>query len=162
MDDFTDIPQVPTYVKRAGDGVWDLFVLCPFCGDRHLHGGGSDEPPDLGPRVSHCLRSDLVGDYVLVPGPTGMTKPVAQTRGWRSKQWRAGLDGMPPIAPAVNRSTLVTASQLHRALLDRGFYLRVGEGDELIVSPCAQLTPQDCQEIRRYNDQLVILVKGPC
>jgi len=96
-------PFVPTYTERASDGVWCLFVLCPFCGERHQHGGGSGARPGLGHRLSHCIRGDQRESYVLVTGPSGMAKPPTQTRGWQTRQWRAGADGRPPLAP-INSS----------------------------------------------------------
>ena len=152
-----DWPQVSTYAQRR-DGVWNLFILCPFCGDRHEHGGGNDATPGLGSRLSHCSHGTQRSEYVLVPGPKGMEKPPAQTRGWRLRQWRASLDSKPPAPPVAG----LKARRLYRALLDRGFYLRVGEGDELIVSPCTRLSPHDCVELRRHKAHLVLLLnEGP-
>jgi len=91
MDDFADIVQIPTYARRHPDGVWDLTVACPFCSDTHRHGGGSDELPDLGPRLSHCIRGDVVRDYILVAGPKDMAKPTPRSRAWRRTQLHAGL-----------------------------------------------------------------------
>jgi len=75
--------HVPAYAERAGDGVWDLTVACPFCGDVHHHGGGRGARPDLGPCLSHCLDGVLVGGYVLVAGPPGMAKPGRKPRAAR-------------------------------------------------------------------------------
>lgn len=45
---------------------WSLVVeKCPHCGERHTHGGGFDDEPILGHRVSHCV--DGTGGYWLVP-----------------------------------------------------------------------------------------------
>lgn len=79
MIDIVHVP-VPAYAERAGDGVWDLTVACPFCGDVHHHGGGSDAGPDLGLCLSHCLDGDLVNSYVLITGPAGMVKPRRKPR----------------------------------------------------------------------------------
>ena len=92
-------PSIPTYAERHPDGIWDLFVTCPFCNDRHQHGGGTGRTPGLGYRLSHCIRGDQRDDYLLVAGPIGMTKPVAQRRGWRNQQWRNALAGKPAIGP---------------------------------------------------------------
>ena len=84
MDDFAAIIRIPTYAERATDGVWDLTVTCPFCGDVHHHGGGSAAEPVFGPCLSHCFEGALVGDYVLVAGPAEMVKPkrVARAPRW--------------------------------------------------------------------------------
>lgn len=82
------LPEVAAYVARAGDGVWDLLLACPFCGDLHLHGGGSDDEPTFGQRLSHCVHDDRRGDYGLVPGPDGMPKPWWGER--RRSQGRGG------------------------------------------------------------------------
>lgn len=153
-------PRVPTYAKRDTDGVWNLFVLCPFCGDRHEHGGGDDEAPGLGHRLSHCVHGRQGGEYVLVAGPKGMTKPIAQTRGWRNKQWRAGLDGKPPIPPVVKPPTEAEARRFHGRLVARGLTLRVDDEDRLIVSPAALLTDEDRIEIRRHKEPLVAAMKA--
>ena len=81
-----DIIRVPTYVERAGDGGWDLLITCPHCDDLHRHGGGNGPVPRLGHRVSHCIRRVCGGDYVLIPGPVDMPRPVAKTGAWRRKQ----------------------------------------------------------------------------
>ncbi len=77
------LPEIPTYVERASNGVWDLLVTCPFCGDAHRHGGGSSAEPVLGPRLSHCVSGELVRDYVLIAGPADMVKPEPKSRAWR-------------------------------------------------------------------------------
>jgi len=94
-----NIVQVPTYVERQLDGVWDCLVVCPHCGDRHQHGGGTGRTPGLGHRLSHCIRGDQRDDYLLVPGSDDMSRPVAQRRGWRNQQWRNALAGKPAIGP---------------------------------------------------------------
>jgi len=83
MAALTATPLVPTYVECARDGIWSLIVACPFCGDRHQHGGGSDAEPDIGYRLSHCLDGDLVNDYVLIAAPTDMVKPRRTPRAAR-------------------------------------------------------------------------------
>ena len=83
MNTITATPQVPTYTKRAADGIWSLVVACPFCGDAHQHGGGSDVEPDLGLCLSHCLDGDLVDGYVLIAGPAGMVRPRRTPRAAR-------------------------------------------------------------------------------
>ena len=77
------LPEIPTYVERASNGVWDLLVACPFCGDAHHHGGGRDAHPDLGLCLSHCLADGLVSSYVLIAGPAAMVKPEPKSRAWR-------------------------------------------------------------------------------
>jgi len=90
------LPEVPTYVERAGDGVWDLLLTCPYCGDLHLHGGGSDDAPTFGQRLSHCVRDDRRGDYVLVPGSDDMPRPTMKPSIWRQREWRGAGDGRSP------------------------------------------------------------------
>lgn len=80
-------PTVPVFVTRdESAGVWLLEVQCPFCGDRHQHGGGplSLDTPDLGHRISHCARPDRA-DYELVLGPTDMVRPQVRRRRQRSR-----------------------------------------------------------------------------
>ena len=50
------------------DRIWVLTVdECPYCGNRHEHGGGGvDEPPALGFRVPHCLTRPAPPDYELI------------------------------------------------------------------------------------------------
>lgn len=45
-----------TKSRSRHDPYWVLLIEeCPFCGGRHVHGGGSLEgPPALGERLSHC------------------------------------------------------------------------------------------------------------
>ena len=93
------IPQIPAYAERHPDGVWDLFVACPFCADRHRHGGGAGDRPGFGHRLSHCIRGDQRDDYLLVAGPIDMGKPAGQPRSWRTQQWRNDLQGKPALAP---------------------------------------------------------------
>ena len=92
----TRLPEVATYVERADDGVWDLLVTCPYCGDLHVHGGGSDDAPAFGQRLSHCVHTGRRGDYVLVPGPDDMLRPVMKSSPWRRREWRDAVDGMAP------------------------------------------------------------------
>ncbi len=42
-------------IKRGTSGVWGVTVICPYCGLRHLHGGGNGDKPKLGSRLSHCM-----------------------------------------------------------------------------------------------------------
>jgi len=96
MDIPTNLPQIPAYAERHPDGVWSLFVHCPFCGDRHLHGGGSDEVPAYGVRQSHCAHHRRRGGYVLVAAPDGTPIPVAKSKSWRRQEWRDADDGKDP------------------------------------------------------------------
>jgi len=50
----TEIPKVKTRAVRGRDGVWDLYITCPYCGEKHHHGGGDGDRPILGFRVAHC------------------------------------------------------------------------------------------------------------
>ena len=51
------------------DRIWILTInTCPYCGKSHEHGGGGvDEPPALGHRLSHCLNRSA--SYELIPIP---------------------------------------------------------------------------------------------
>lgn len=55
-------------VKNKRDGVWDLFIKCPYCGEKHHHGGGIGETPNLGFRAAHCAGSGTVElrEYELI------------------------------------------------------------------------------------------------
>lgn len=67
------IPDVAAIAfRKPQELVWRLQIICPFCGDRHTHGGGSDkEKPSsdmYGHRVSHCKRHiENCPGYNLVP-----------------------------------------------------------------------------------------------
>lgn len=51
--------------KQSRDNVWILTVeVCPFCGEKHTHGGGIGSKPLLGSRSSHCAESSH--SYTLV------------------------------------------------------------------------------------------------
>ncbi len=44
---FDVVPKVKTRGVRRRDGIWDLYITCPFCGVEHHHGGGNrDRPKD--------------------------------------------------------------------------------------------------------------------
>jgi len=62
------VPKVKTRAIRRQDGVWHLYVTCPFCGQEHHHGGGDGPRPIYGGRAAHCT-GDRVGflEYDLVP-----------------------------------------------------------------------------------------------
>jgi hypothetical protein len=51
---FDEIPKVKTRAVRRRDGIWDLYIDCPYCGKEHHHGGGDGNGPNLGYRLSHC------------------------------------------------------------------------------------------------------------
>ena len=69
---FVEVPKVNTRAVRRRDGIWDLYITCPYCGKRHHHGGGDGDVPNLGFRVAHCGPDtpDHKGllEYELVPG----------------------------------------------------------------------------------------------
>jgi hypothetical protein len=54
-----------------GDGsidVFEVFVICPFCGRQHIHGGGYDGSIGVGYRESHCRDLAVRGTYnIYVP-----------------------------------------------------------------------------------------------
>lgn len=60
---FTEVPKVKTKVVHRRDGRWDLYIVCPFCGKKHHHGGGHGDKPILGNRTSHCCNVTLT--YLL-------------------------------------------------------------------------------------------------
>ncbi len=49
-----EIPKVKTRAVRRRDGIWDLYLTCPFCGKEHHHGCGDGRRPNLGGRAAHC------------------------------------------------------------------------------------------------------------
>lgn len=51
---FDQIPKVKTRAVRRWDGIWDLYITCPFCSKEHHHSGGNGDRPNLGYRMSHC------------------------------------------------------------------------------------------------------------
>lgn len=65
--------QPPSVVVRAVwhalDRVWLLKITtCPFCGRRHMHGGGGDPAGAFyGARLSHCGTRGPARDYRLIP-----------------------------------------------------------------------------------------------
>lgn len=68
----TEYPKVEARATRSKDGIWDLWITCPYCGKKHHHGGGSGEEPMYGFRAPHCddigaVSKDQVKDYELVP-----------------------------------------------------------------------------------------------
>ncbi len=48
------MPKVKARAVRRRDGIWDLYITCPYCGKKHHHGGGDGERPNLGSRAAHC------------------------------------------------------------------------------------------------------------
>jgi len=74
------VKQVVVEVKLASDGVWDLIVRrCPFCGSKHLHGGGDGKEPVLGYRCPDCnLRK--VYELTLYDSPVNSKELVACRR----------------------------------------------------------------------------------
>jgi len=93
-----DIAHVPAYAERRGDGAWTLTIACcPLCGHRHRHGGGRDDAPVYGHRVAHCAGRDRAGDYILIPAPDGMARPVA-------RRGKAVARGGAPMTDAHDRS----------------------------------------------------------
>ncbi|TQE91480.1 MAG: hypothetical protein FKY71_20200 [Spiribacter salinus] len=52
--------------KRTRYATW-VVRSCPFCGERHEHGGGDGDPREfLGYRESHCRDLDMRRPYRLV------------------------------------------------------------------------------------------------
>lgn len=66
------IPTVAVAITQSRDcrdPYWILEITCPYCGRRHLHGGGPvTGPPVLGARVSHCAGH---AEYELVEREAG-------------------------------------------------------------------------------------------
>ena len=53
--------------KRAKDGLWTLKGICPHCGKKHTHGGGTGREPLLGHRVAHCGQEGRPNNgYMLI------------------------------------------------------------------------------------------------
>jgi hypothetical protein len=65
MDVAKNIPNVSVWADPDPRG-WQLIVAsCPFCGQRHIHGGGEVElPPTYGVKTPHCA---IDRRYNLVP-----------------------------------------------------------------------------------------------
>lgn len=62
--------------KRTRYATW-VVRSCPFCGERHEHGGGpadSDPREFLGFRESHCADLDIRRQYRLVEVTQGQPK----------------------------------------------------------------------------------------
>lgn len=60
------LPLAQATAKRARDGIWSLTVsTCPFCREKHQHGGGAGERPSLGSRAADCHG----GQYELEVAP---------------------------------------------------------------------------------------------
>lgn len=54
-------------------GAWVITITCPYCGDRHTHGGGAlDEAPEWGYRYAHCtwpmVRGGEYGPAYIIAG----------------------------------------------------------------------------------------------
>lgn len=48
-----------------------LVILCPFCGEIHLHGAGKPlEELAYGARVPHCVGLKTTPSYTIVPAPS--------------------------------------------------------------------------------------------
>ncbi len=66
------IKPVEVKARRCDDGVWSLIVeRCPYCGGKHLHGGGGGECPIYGTRGAHCGNEGLGMSYELMPPGAG-------------------------------------------------------------------------------------------
>ncbi len=56
MTSEADMPILHVTAERTAHGMWLLSTpKCSFCGRPHQHGGGTDEEPSYGSRVTHCL-----------------------------------------------------------------------------------------------------------
>lgn len=61
-------PIAPAYVRRVDSGTWLMTVIvCPLCGEQHMHGGGDGRTPLTGHRVSHCCEHVSGSGYVCAP-----------------------------------------------------------------------------------------------
>ena len=67
--DTKDIYAGTKFKWNATEGFWQVTIpVCPYCGEKHLHGGGGDRKgPELGYRSPHCMeRHPLISrDYLL-------------------------------------------------------------------------------------------------
>lgn len=43
-------------IYRERTGTWRYKSLCPYCGDTHMHGGGSGPIPTFGARDTDCAQ----------------------------------------------------------------------------------------------------------
>lgn len=48
--------QVKGRTYKCGKGYWHISVICPYCKEVHIHGGGRGEVPEGGHRKTHCVR----------------------------------------------------------------------------------------------------------
>lgn len=67
-------PIAPALARRCRGGTWALTVpVCPFCGKTHHHGGGDEDAPSFGVRVTHCGNPHAAPkSYALVPESVGV------------------------------------------------------------------------------------------
>jgi hypothetical protein len=67
--DEVKIPEAISILKKVPGGWLWIVPVCPLCGQKHQHGGGSlkDNPRSfLGFRSAHCLKDIEPGQYLLV------------------------------------------------------------------------------------------------
>lgn len=75
-----DPPRVPVTAERSDRGLWTLRLKhCPYCGKKHVHGGGDGPEPSGGHRASHCrdLGTRSAAGYVLVITHTVRARPLS-------------------------------------------------------------------------------------
>lgn len=52
--------------RPNGKQYWAITFVCPWCGRRHYHGGGTEEErPEGGHRVGHCRGNGAPRSYYL-------------------------------------------------------------------------------------------------
>ncbi len=62
----TTIPTVAGQLIR-GETVWQLKIVCPHCGRKHVHGAGPvTGKPEAGHRASHCLNRERNSGYTIL------------------------------------------------------------------------------------------------
>jgi hypothetical protein len=66
------IPEMEV-IATWGGSCWILQGTCPYCGEKHSHGGGVDvHPARYGHRLAHCCGPVVDNDgYVLIPKNEG-------------------------------------------------------------------------------------------
>ena len=100
-------PIVPVKVRRIRNEVNLLKIICPYCGRRHVHGGGApeDDPrKHLGHRGAHCLKlaTNNRGYILAMVEPGGRTTPpVPSQRAQAGSEVGRVADGQGAIGPGA-------------------------------------------------------------
>jgi hypothetical protein len=73
------IEPIHAFLTATKRGTILAEILCPFCGDRHVHGAGTPERPVFGPRQAHCLTG-RPRDYWILGGGLDYRPPALSSR----------------------------------------------------------------------------------